>query len=308
MNCQKDEFNMLQPLLSIITPSYNRASHLTTCWKSLKSQTNFSFEWIIVDDGSTDNTKEVVSDIVCAESDFKIYYIYKKNGGKHTAINASHSYLNGKYSLILDSDDYLLPNAVEIVLHAWNDFQGRNDIGMLIFLRGDASGNPRAYGAKVGVPEDFRKLKKINITSSDCCEVFKTELLKKFPYSEFDGEYFLSESELWNRIAEDNFKSVYINKVIYICEYLPGGLTDAGRKMRIRNPLGGMCTSIYFMNKSYSFFIRFKKTLLYICYAFFAGMSPVEILKKDKRYFMFKLFCMIPGYFIFLYWNLKYNK
>lgn len=298
---------MSEIILSIITPTYNRAHLLRKCFDSLKQQTVDNFEWIIVDDGSTDNTKEVVEDIFSSAGTMNIQYVYKKNGGKHTAMNASHPYIKGKYVLILDSDDYLTPDATEKVLKGWKEYQNNQSIGTLIFLRGDSEGKPRAYGEKERVPGDYRKLKRIEVTSSDCCEVFRTNLFIQYPYSVFEGERFLSESELWNRLAEDQFKVVYINRVIYICEYLEGGLTDSGRRMRIKSPLGGMCTSELIMHREYSLPIRIKKSLLYICYGFFAGMKPKEIMMKDKGYTWLKGMCIFPGYCMYRLWLKRYQ-
>lgn len=295
------------PILSIITPTYNRAKYLIKCYESLKRQTNQNFEWIIVDDGSEDLTKDTVNEFINLSPDMNIQYIYKKNGGKHTAMNTAHPFIHGNYVLILDSDDYLIPKAVELVLKNWDEFKKDNSIGTLIFLRGDVEGKARAYGEQNKTPGDFRKLKRINVTSSDCCEVFRADLFIRYPYSVFSQEHFLSESELWNRLAEDNFKCVYINEVIYICEYLKDGLTDSGRKMRIKNPLGGMCTSEHMMHKEYPLKIRFKKGLLYVCYGFFASLSPGMILKKDKGNVWIKILCMIPGYYIYRNWTKKYQ-
>ena len=294
-------------MVSIVTPTYNRAAYLMRCFESLKAQTNRSFEWIIVDDGSTDHTNEVVDNMVSNADDIPIQYIYKENGGKHTAMNASHPYIHGEFVLILDSDDYLTADAVERVLDEWNQFQKDEKVGTLIFLRGDSKLNPRAYGKQERVPGDYRKLKRVKVTSSDCCEVFRAKLFINYPYSVFEGERFLSESELWNRLAEDGYQCVYINRVIYVCEYLEGGLTDSGRRMRIRSPLGGMCTSELIMNKKYPLQVRVRKSLLYVCYGFFAGLTPSGILTRSKENRSVKLLCLVPGYIMYRIWKRRYT-
>ncbi len=298
---------MDKSFLSIVTPSYNRSTLLHQCFESLKKQTCFDFEWIIVDDGSTDNTSETVRNLSDGFDLFKIQYVYKKNGGKHTAMNASHPYINGDYVLILDSDDYLTPEAVQTVLDSWKTYSEDASIGTLIFLRGDPEGNPRAYGAREGVPDDYRNLKRISVTSSDCCEVFRKSLFTAYPYSVFEGERFISESELWNRAAADGYKCVYVNKVIYIGEYLNDGLTNAGRKMRIRNPLGGMTTSALFIDSHYSWKMRIKKTLLYVMYGYFAKLSIGKIMTFSKGHYVLKALCLLPAYMLYLSWKKKYS-
>lgn len=104
-------------MITILTPTYNRAKLLQLCFDSLCAQTDFDFEWLIVDDGSTDNTEEVVNGFLTDK--FPVQYVKKQNGGKHTALNAAHPYINGQYVLILDSDDTLTADAVERIKRAW---------------------------------------------------------------------------------------------------------------------------------------------------------------------------------------------
>lgn len=298
---------MSEIVLSIVTPAYNRGHLLEKCYKSLCQQTSNDFEWIIVDDGSSDNTEEVVNKFINADSKMNIVYVKKTNGGKHTAMNASHPYLRGKYVLILDSDDYLTADAVEKVIKGWYRYSKNPKVATLVFLRGDTNGSARAYGFQEYTVGDYRKLRRVNVTSSDCCEVFRADLFRKYPYSEFEGERFLSESELWNRLAENGYKMVYINEVVYICEYLEGGLTDSGRKMRIRNPLGGMCTSMHFFERVFPVKTRFKKGLLYVCYGFFAKMTPLKIITIYKGHYLLKVICLLPGYLMYRLWKYKYT-
>ena len=109
-------------LLTIITPTYNRADCLPLCWRSLCAQTVFDFQWLIVDDGSTDDTAAVVRDLQARTDRFSIDYVSKPNGGKHTALNASHPHIRGEYVTVLDSDDTLTPDAVETILEKWKLF------------------------------------------------------------------------------------------------------------------------------------------------------------------------------------------
>lgn len=291
--------------LSIVTPTYNRGELLRNCFLSLQKQTDPRFEWIIVDDGSTDNTEQIVSQFVTEAPDMQIVYVKKPNGGKHTALNASHEYIRRKYVMTLDSDDSLLPNAVETVLKYWDEYQKDTRIGMVIFLRGDPEGNPRAYAEKEGIPGDYRKLKRICVTSSDCCEVIRTDLFLQYPFPVFEQERFMSEGVLWRRVAMTH-KCVYINQVIYICEYLDGGLTRSGRRMRIRNPRGGMMNSLIGMYKGNPLHIRTKSGLLYVCYGSFAGESVRAILRGAKPNRFLALLCLLPGRVLYTLWKNRY--
>lgn len=289
--------------LSIITPAYNRASLLERCYRSLLAQTNFQFEWILVDDGSTDNTAEIAASF--RPEIFSFRYIWKPNGGKHTALNTAMQYLHGDYVLILDSDDYLTETAVEETLSAWERYEKDESIGMVVFLKGNADGQPVCTVADFEKPVEILRYRRQKLSSSDCCEVIRSELFRKYPFPVFEGERFLSECALWNRVSFTH-KCVYINSVIYICEYLEGGMTKQGRRLRIRNPRGGMYISNLRMDRSNFFSQRVKYTLLYDCYGFFAGFNAKTILKKEKEYGLLKALCLIPGFFLYVYWKHRY--
>ena len=226
-----------QPLISIITPTYNRAHLLHRCYASLLDQTEKDFEWIIVDDGSTDDTEVVAKQF--ASDDFPVIYIRKENGGKHTALNASHPYIRGQYVLILDSDDRLTADAVREVREAWSRWKAYANVGIVTFLKGNSVDDPNCVVADYETPVDILRYNRKTLYGSDCCEVIRSELFLKYPFSVFPGERFISECALWNQVSMTH-KCVYINKVIYLFEYLEGGLTKSGRKLRIKNPRGGM--------------------------------------------------------------------
>lgn len=289
-------------LLSIITPAYNRGHLLKNCFESLLAQTDKDFQWIIVDDGSTDNTRDVVKSFGAKE--FEILYVPKENGGKHTALNASHPHIRGRYVLILDSDDTLTSTAVEQIRRGWEGWANNEQVGIVTFLKGPAVGNPNCTGSVSGVPVDILGCKRIVIHSTDCCEVIRRELFLKYPFPVFPGEQFLAEGALWNRVAKTH-KCVYINDVIYICEYLEGGLTKSGRAMRIRNPRGGMFSAELGMARNNGLKGRIKNALLYDCYGFFAGMKPTHIL-SGTQYTALAAMCMLPGRLLYRYWKRKH--
>ena len=288
--------------LSIITPTYNRAAYLERCFQSLQRQTCMDFEWIIVDDGSSDNTAEVVS--AFRPEQFTLQFVQKKNGGKHTALNASHPFIHGKYVLILDSDDYLTETAVSEVLRAWAEYEQDEQIGVVTFLKGEVPDHPVCVVPDYDIPVEIMRYKRIKVTQTDCCEVIRADLFKRYPFPEYPGERFVAECALWNRVSFTH-KCVYRNSVIYICEYLEGGLTDAGRAMRIRNPRGGMFTSDLRMDRSNFFSQRVKYGLLYSCYGFFAQV-PVKEQLKASRAPVLALACVPCGYAIYRRWKQAY--
>jgi len=294
------------PILSIITPTYNRAEFLPRCFASLRAQTNTDFEWIVVDDGSTDDTEAVMAEIAGSLAAFSMQYIRKENGGKHTALNAAHPLIQGKYVLILDSDDWLLTEAVEIVLTGWEPYENRPDVAMVTFLKQNSDDQICAYAKEENTPTDVLRFKRICVASGDCCEVIRAELFRKYPFPVFAGERFLAETALWYRAGLDG-SCVYINKPVYVCEYLDGGLTRSGRKLRIRNPKGGMYTSYLRMNRRCRMEERLKAGLLYICYGEFAGEKVGTMIRRAKPYSFLAVLCVIPGWVVYTCWKRKYR-
>lgn len=278
-------------LLTILTPTYNRKKELAKLVESLKRQTRKDFQWLIIDDGSTDGTEEYVKSIVPEE--FEIEYHFKKNGGKHTALNYSHQYIKGEYVCIVDSDDYLTPDAVQIICTAIMRYVKNPEIACLSFLRGRTESDPIVKGFPQNpVISDHITFRLNGKRGGDCCEVERTKVLKEFPFPEYPGEKFMSEGYLWVNMGM-KYKTVYINRIIYICEYLEGGLTNSGRKMRIKCPLGGMENSNTFLavkgSKHLNLKLLVKELLLYITYGKFADNNFFMMLKKCNRPFLMTL-------------------
>lgn len=233
-------------LLTIFTPTYNRAYRLTDLYESLKNQSHKDFEWIIVDDGSTDNTKELIAGWI-TERIMPIRYFYTENGGKHRAINRGVIEAHGELFFIVDSDDYLSEDALEIIIRNYKSISNNNNFAGLSGLR--------AYpnGTKVGGEEDWDVIDCNSIdfrykykVKGDMAEVFKTSVLKEFPFPEINGEKFCPEALVWNRISQKH-KIRYIYHKIYICEYLPDGLTSTIIKVRRNSPIA---SSIYYSELS----------------------------------------------------------
>lgn len=292
--------------LSIVTPTYNRAALLKRCYLSLKRQTSLDFEWIVVDDGSTDETEVLIASIAEGERAFPVAYVPKENGGKHTALNASHPYIHGKYVLLLDSDDELVPDAVEQVLSAWSRYTDDPEIGIVTLLKGRDPDHPNCYAADPEAPVDIMAYPRICLVSNDACEVIRAELFLRYPFPVFPGEKFLAEGALWGRVSFTS-KCVYINRVIYLCDYLEDGLTNAGKTMRIRNPRGGMYHADLYMASKNDIKTRAKNGLLYVCYGFFAGIRPREMVSGTRHKAMVRL-CLPFGWLLYRVWKKKYAE
>lgn len=291
-------------LISIVTPTYNRNKEIKSLYKSLIKQKNTNFIWIVIDDGSTDDTKKFF-DKVINNSPFKVEYYYKKNGGKHTALNIAFKKLKTKLFCIVDSDDTLTNDAIQNVYEVYEQYNSKNVFGF-VYLKGYTINKP--------VTEKFNKdifignyIKDVTnkMSAGDRFEIFYSELLSNHQFPIYEGEKFIGEGYFWNDISR-NKNLVFINKIIYLCDYLTGGLTMQGRKMRINNSMGGITHALEYIKKDYSIKIRIKNMILYNTYYYFAKSQKKNPEKISVSFL--KIICMIPGYFLYLYWNKKYVK
>ncbi|MBQ5558503.1 MAG: glycosyltransferase family 2 protein [Lachnospiraceae bacterium] len=292
---------MEQKFLTVLTPTYNRAEKLKDLYECLKRQTCKNFEWFIVDDGSKDHTKELVVSFI-EEDTIDIKYIYKENGGKHTALNYVASMLESELTMIVDSDDLLLADAVETIFNDWIENCERPGIGGMVYLRGysvlEHIGDKWPYDEQYGNTITHTCNKSIK---GDKAEVFLTKFLERYPFPEYEGEKFFSESYLWIEIAK-KYNMMLFNKIIYLTTYLDDGLTKSGRRMQIESPLGAMKNAESYMYPKFSFKIRFKNAILYNCYGRFAGKTYKEIIKRAKYKFLVRLGA-IPGAILYKKWK-----
>lgn len=223
-------------MLTILTPTYNRVEYLPQLYKSLKRQSCLMFEWVVVDDGSTDQTEQLINNLIKQSSQFPIEYVKQDNGGKHRALNKGIPLANYDYIYILDSDDYLVPNAVEKIC-TWIK-QLEQDEQSLSFA-GVSGLKGYKNGKRIGKYPVLHNANYIDATNlqrfkyklqGDKAEVYKKDILLKFPFPEFNREKFLSECAVWDKIALSGYKVRWYNEIICICEYLEGGLTKDSSK------------------------------------------------------------------------------
>ena len=228
-------------LISIFTPTYNRAHLLPKLYESLYRQTYRDFEWIIVDDGSKDGTKEVVnSQFIIHNSKFPVRYFYQENGGKHRAINRGVKEAQGELFFIADSDDWLPENALTIVAEEYAKIKDDSTVagvaGLDYYDKGGVVGS--------GLPKDTIDCNAIDIrlkhhVTGDLKEVFRTSVLREFTFPEIEGERFCPEQLVWFRIAQ-KYKLHYFNRPIYIAAYQEQGITAGIVKVRMNSPIASM--------------------------------------------------------------------
>jgi len=243
------------PVITVFTPTYNRAHLLPRCYESLCRQTSSDFEWVIVDDGSTDDTLAVVrsfmaeiietTDTISGKAighSFLITYQRQPNGGKHRAINRGVRLAQGTLFLILDSDDYLTDDAIQQVIEHYRPVASNPRCGGIGALKALHNGDTIRPGSLAG-EEDISCLQ-LNYGKGqfgDKCEIHLTTVKKEFPFPEIDGEKFCPEALVENRVSTRYFLR-YFNHVICRCEYLEDGLTHRIVQIRMESPIASMMT------------------------------------------------------------------
>lgn len=254
---------MKHPFITILTPTYNRASLLPRLFDSLLRQTSKDFEWIVVDDGSTDDTREVVANLKekCGGA-FPMGYVYKANGGKHMAINIGAERARGELLFIADSDDLLTDDALETVENSWHDISDDKSFAGIAGL--DIAMDTREVIGS-GLPQEHIDCNAIDIryrhhVTGDMKEVFRTEVLREFPFPEFAGERFCPEQLVWFRMAR-RYRLRYINKPIYIADYQPDGITAGITRARMRNPSASMLTYAELTECPVPFLVKVKAAI-----------------------------------------------
>ena len=216
--------------ITVFTPTYNRAKLLEKLYESLKIQSYEDFEWLIVDDDSNDDTDKKVKTWI-DDGQITIRYEKQAHGGKHRAINRAVELAEGELFFIVDSDDYLLQNSLELLAEWYNSIKENAEIGGIAGLRVSPKG--KCWGGEVSIgnreyidASNFER-ERYHLLG-DKAEAYRTEVMRRFPFPEFDGEYFVTEAVCWDAIASAGYKVRWYNEPIYICDYLEDGLTKTG--------------------------------------------------------------------------------
>lgn len=223
--------------ITVFTPTYNRAYILENLYRSLQRQTCTEFEWLVVDDGSSDNTEQLVGRWCAEEKSFPIRYVKQENGGKCSAINTGLSLAQGELFFTVDSDDYLTDDAIEKVIR-WEAELPRD--GNYCGFAGNLGTSPTETCNKLfpGGYLDGSAFDRYSAADGERASVFYTEIHRRYPYPIFPGEKFMTEAVTWNRMAHDGYKMRFFNDIIWIYEYKADGLTKAGYQIFINNPQG----------------------------------------------------------------------
>lgn len=293
--------------VTILTPTYNRAGLLPRLYESLLRQTNPDFEWLVIDDGSSDATFELIGQYQ-EEKKIRISCERQQNAGKHTALNRGIAMIESALTFIVDSDDYLPEDAVDTILTYHEKYKNTPNLCGYSFLRCHSDGRVNtAYFPEDEKIDTYLHVRINGNIGGDKAEVFYTEILKKYPFPVFAGEKYMPEDAVWMRMSGP-WQMVHINKNVYICDYLEGGLTDTGRKMKIHSPKGMVLRStIYLENRETCLKVRVKMMVLYIIYGYFAGYGRKRLFAQSTDKLLYRI-CFLPSFVLYKNWNRSYRE
>lgn len=226
-------------MITVITPTYNRAHTLERVFDSLERQTHRGFEWLVVDDGSGDGTPALMERLA-ARATFPVRYERQQNGGRHTALNRGFALAAGEFAIVMDSDDWFMDDALQAFTEAWASIPEaeRGRFGCVAGLCEYPS------GALIGTrypadptDSDFVEIFARHGVKGDKKEMFRTEVVRALPFPVFHGEKRVPFSLLLTRMSAGH-RTRFFNRVVAVKEYQADGLTAKVDRLRMQSPEG----------------------------------------------------------------------
>lgn len=282
----------MKPFLTIFTPTYNRAHTLLRVYESLYAQSCKAFVWLVVDDGSTDNTRALVKQWIKTTTDFEIRYIYQENGGMHVAHNTAYEAIQTELNLCLDSDDRLCADAVEQIRMAWKKVKGNGYAGLIGLDCEMHTGKVIGKGFPPGLTETTLGGYYAAGGTGDKKLVYRTDVMRSVPpYPVFPGEHYMGLAYKYI-LVDQYYKLAVLDHVLCEVDYQPDGSTHSMWKQYAENPKGFAC-----LRKTAMTFPTSRKRLLMdtIHYCANSRMAHDPQYVKESPRKLLTLLCTIPG-------------
>ena len=291
--------------LTVFTPAYNRAELLSRCYESMKRQTNKNFIWMVIDDGSTDNTRLLVNEWIKETKEFSVEYYYKENGGLHTAYNETIKHIKTKLCVCIDSDDFMPDDAVEKILSFWEE-SGSDEyagiVGLDYYLDGNVVGDPLPNQKSVNLIDLLTG--KYSIHNGDRTNVVRTELYKRFsPMKVYPGEKNFNPHYMHLQISQE-YDFLVLNENLRFVEYQTDGMSNSILKQYKNSPNSfAEIRKLYlsFPETSWKFKMRHSIHLVSSC--ILAGRF--SSVMKESPCFGITLLAIPFGCLLALYINIK---
>jgi glycosyltransferase involved in cell wall biosynthesis len=283
---------------TVFTPTYNRENTLARCYGSLLSQTFKDFEWLIVDDGSTDGTEILVKKFADGAG-FPVRYYKQRHSGKHVAANKGVELAEGEFFYGLDSDDMLLPDGLKTLYDSYCSIPdgAKMDfamvIGLFCYLEGKTIGREFPNDIVDGKYLDIGFKNKIE---GDRSSLIKTDILKEYPFPVFGKENFLAESIVWNKIIL-KYKVRCVNRAIAKVEYREDGLSKSSIKNRVLNPVGAFNNYLEILNMSAAKPLMFnvRNSINYCRFILHARQAKNLLAGLEKKNWLMVMLCLPIG-------------
>ncbi|NJL11459.1 MAG: glycosyltransferase family 2 protein [Calothrix sp. SM1_7_51] len=291
-----------QYIFTVFTPTYNRASTLCRVYDSLQAQTYRNFEWLIVDDGSTDYTRDLVKQWERG-GQFSINYIWQKNQGKHIAFNRGVKEAKGELFLTIDSDDGCVPEALERFQYHWYSIpeEERDNFSAVTALCINQSGKLVGNEFPLNIIDSNSiEIRTKHRVSGEKWGFQKTDVLKICPFPEFPGEKFITEDIVWNRISLLNLKTRFINERLRIYyEDTTVSLSNSSIQCRARNPKGTIAFYKEYSQLNIPIYWKVRGLVNYIRFSFHASYKPIDIINYSENIFLCTIL-LLSGFICYL--------
>lgn len=289
-----------EPILTIFTPAYNRAYTLHLCYESLLRQTCPDFIWLVVDDGSTDGTRELVKGWM-AEGKIRIIYHYQPNGGMHSAHNTAYRLINTELNVCIDSDDYLPCNAIELIIEKWSK-EGSEKYAGIIGL--DADFNGTVLGTKFDTASTTLSGFYMRGGKGDKKLVYRTAVIKNTPeYPNFEGEKYVGLGYKY-QLIDLKYELLAMNEILCYVDYQTDGSSMNMYRQYFRNPKGFAFIRKEAMKHHPSLKRRFIEAIHYVSSSIIS--QNLRFITESPRKLMTVL--AIPfGTLLYLYLLFKYK-
>lgn len=263
----------MNPVLTVFTPAYNRGYIINNLYESLCRQTCKDFIWLVVDDGSTDNTAELIKTWQKIDNGFEIRYVYKTNGGMHTAHNTAYENTDTELNVCIDSDDYMTDDAVEKIITFWNNQENKNYAGIIAL---DVDKNNCVIGKDLPNKKSTTLIGYYeNGGTGDKKLIYRTDIINSVPpYPEFVGEKYVGLAYKYHLI-DQKYELLIMNEPVCVVEYQPDGSSMNMFKQYLNNPKG-----FAFLRKNEMVLTKSKKRCFIECIHYVSS----SILSKDKSF------------------------
>lgn len=270
--------------LTVFTPLYNRKTTLKRTYESLCRQTNKDFIWLIIDDGSTDNPYEEIEKWLAKDNGFEIKYIYKENGGMHTAHNTAYENIDTELNVCIDSDDYMPDNAVELILDCWKENKDKGYAGIIALDYGDST--KAVIGKELPKDNDSTTLMGYynNGGSGDKKLIYRTDIIKSTPpYPVFENEKYVALAYKYH-IIDEKYEMKILNECVCIVDYQMDGSSTNMYRQYMRNPKGFAFWRKEQMRHAVNFKQKIKACVHYVSSSLICGNK--HFIKESPEKFL----------------------